>query len=237
MNNLTVFSYETQEVRTLIIDNKPWFVAKDVLLAMQSTTTVTAVEAMVVDGLGEEFVSNQPLQTKGGTQNLLCLSEAALTFFISRSRTEAGKQINRWIHTEVLPSIRKTGSYSLKPEPIALPQRDTIDYVNAAKDLASLPANTLTMLLKDCLIDELELKRNIKALPDGNQKKEYTIVKVRARELGYTEKEVGNGSSLGKFIRARVECACQERIGIYNVFHYEITPELDEAIHAFFDSH
>lgn len=83
---------------------------------MQSKTTVTAANEMVLDGLGEGMVINQPLQTAGGEQNLIFVLESGLTFLLSRSRTEIGKQLNRLIHTEILPSLRKTGKYQIAPE-------------------------------------------------------------------------------------------------------------------------
>ena len=96
MSIVQSFTYADKSVRTVMVNGEPWFVAKDVLEVMGSSTTVTALEATVKEGLGEEFVNNQPLETAGGTQNALCLSEPALTFFVSRSRTEMGKAINRW---------------------------------------------------------------------------------------------------------------------------------------------
>ena len=113
MSNLTVFQYSDKEVRTIIIDDEPWFVAKDVLAVMESKTTVTALKTLVCEDLGKEFVSNQPLETAGEKQTVLCLSESALTFFLSRSRTEMGKLINRWIHSEVLPAILDTAIHTL----------------------------------------------------------------------------------------------------------------------------
>lgn len=130
MTNLQIFSYDAQDIRTILVNDEYWFVARDILKAMESSTTVTAVETLICNDLGEGFVSNQPLKTAGGTQMMLCLSESALTYFVSRSRTEAGKMLNRWIHIEVLPSIRKTGSYSMKPN---VPQT----YLEALKALVS----------------------------------------------------------------------------------------------------
>ncbi|WP_181280746.1 BRO-N domain-containing protein [Aphanothece hegewaldii] len=116
-----VHSFPSNVFKVAVV-GEPWFKAKDVLSAIRTTTTVTAVETLVSQELGKEFVNNQPLETQGGIQELLVLSEAALTFFVSRSRTELGKQLNRWMHTEVLPAIRKTGYYSAteqKPQPMS----------------------------------------------------------------------------------------------------------------------
>lgn len=111
MSNLTVFNFESSEVRVIDIDGQPWFVLSDVLTALNSTTTVTAAKNAVMEGLGEEFVTSQPLLTEGGTQEVTVISEGGITYIVSRSKTDLGKQMNRWIHTEVLPSIRQTGGY------------------------------------------------------------------------------------------------------------------------------
>ncbi|MCT7965053.1 BRO family protein [Laspinema sp. D1] len=119
MTNLSIFNFNTNQVRIVIINGKPWFVAKDVLTAIRSSTTVTALKSLLVEDLGEEFVTSQHLQTKGGNQEMMLLSEPALTMFVSRSRTELGKAMNRWIHTEVLPAIRQEGFYSVSGKPMA----------------------------------------------------------------------------------------------------------------------
>lgn len=114
-----------------------------------------------------------------------------------------------------------------------LPSRDAIDYVNAAEKLPLLKVNPqLKQLLEDALTDDLELMRNQKLL--GSSKKEYTIVKVRAKELGYPIDKINNGSQLGKFVRKQLEPAFTKRIGDYPVHHYEVGSQLDDVIHAFF---
>jgi prophage antirepressor-like protein len=124
MTNLSVFNFNSNQVRIVSVDGEPWFVARDVLVAAKSSTTVTAMKAMIEEGLGEEFVINKPLLTDGGVQETLLVAEAGITFFISRSRTELGKAMNRWIHVEVLPTIRKTGTYSVKPAQGLMPVND-----------------------------------------------------------------------------------------------------------------
>jgi hypothetical protein len=142
------------------------------------------------------------------------------------------------VSEEVLPAIRKTGSYgNPKAEPIrALPQRDTIDYVQAAAIIPTLQVNgLLKQLLEDSLTDDLELMRNQKALTSGGkEKRQFTIAKVRAKELGYPVDRIGSGSQLGRFIAQQLKPAMTERVGKYMVNHYEVTPQLDEIIHAYF---
>jgi len=92
----------------------------------------------------------------------------------------------------------------------------------------------LKLLLRDSLVDELELRRNQKALPAP--KKQYTIVKVRAKELGYTLAQIGNGAGLGRFIRQRIDPVTHDRVGLHKVYHYEVNDALDDAIHEYFHS-
>jgi prophage antirepressor-like protein len=117
MSDLSVFEYENQSVRSISIDGEPWFCLSDSLNAMRTKTTITAAKALIEEELGDDFVSNQPIEDSiGRTQQVCFVSESGLTFLLGRSRTEAGKKFNRWVHGEVLPSIRKTGSYSLKKQ-------------------------------------------------------------------------------------------------------------------------
>lgn len=156
MSNLTVFEFKNQNVRVLEIEGEPWFVAKDVLDAIGSSTTVTALKALVCNDLGEGFVTNQHLETAGGNQEMLILSEPALTLFVSRSRTELGKALNRWIHSEVLPAIRKTGTYSVQPPTPALTQMEM---------LAAIAANMVTAERRQ-IEQEKQLKLQAEALTE-----------------------------------------------------------------------
>jgi phage regulator Rha-like protein len=114
-----------------------------------------------------------------------------------------------------------------------LPQRDAIDYIEAASKLTTLNVNgQLKQLLEDALVDDLSLGKTNLALKPAE--KEYTVVKVRARELGYGVKEIGNGTALGKFVASRLNHVFKKRIGDYDVKHYEITHEFDEIIHEYF---
>jgi prophage antirepressor-like protein len=126
MSNLSSFQFNNNQVRVVMIDGEPWFVLTDVLQNLDSNTKVTEVKASICEGLGKEFVNTVPLQTNGGLQDTTIISEAGLTFWVSRGRTELAKKMNRWIHKEVLPSIRKTGKYEI-PQKQELPQLDSPD--------------------------------------------------------------------------------------------------------------
>jgi prophage antirepressor-like protein len=115
MTDLTHYSFESQEVRVLEpVNEDPWFVLADVLQAMGTSTPVTKAVAAIEQGFGDGFTSVQPIvDSLGRTQQVTIVKAPGVTFLTSRSNTENGRRLNRWVHAEVLPSIHKTGGYSV----------------------------------------------------------------------------------------------------------------------------
>lgn len=108
MNDLQIFNNdEFGEVRTVVIENEPWFVAKDVALALGYTNPRDAVINHVFD----DDKGVEKLDTLGGAQNLTVINESGLYSLIFNSRLESAKKFKHWVTSEVLPSIRKTGGY------------------------------------------------------------------------------------------------------------------------------
>jgi anti-repressor protein len=111
-NNLAVFnSDEFGEVRVAEIDGQSYFALKDVLSAQGTSTSTNQAISAINKGLGKGYIKVIPLETSGGIQDTKFVAEPAVTFLVSRSNTERGRRCNRWIHSEILPSIRKHGAY------------------------------------------------------------------------------------------------------------------------------
>lgn len=133
---------------------------------------------------------------------------------------------------------RKAEIAETTPEPIvkALPTRDSVDYIQAADTLAKLPDNRLTRLLNQMLVAEVSLvganQRQIAATIE--EPKQYTTATVRASQLGYSASQIGNGTALGKFIKAEIAPDFVDWQGQYKVNHFEVCDRLDSRIHAFF---
>ncbi len=118
MSSLIPFSFNSREIRITDQDGTPWFILRDLLEAMESKTTTTAAVESINQGLGDGFVNDIPIvDSLGREQQAIIVAESAATYLLSRSNTEKGRELNRFIHVEVLPSIRKTGSYSIPPTP------------------------------------------------------------------------------------------------------------------------
>jgi prophage antirepressor-like protein len=99
--SLTIFQFEQQSIRTSEINGQPVFCLLDLLKAMESATAVHKARYSLEEVFGKEGIVELPLQTAGGIQNAVFVFESGMTYLISRSRTEAGKNLNRWMHTEV----------------------------------------------------------------------------------------------------------------------------------------
>ena len=97
-------------MRVIVQENgEPLFCLADVcnILELQSSAVIRRLE--------EGVTSNHPLPTNGGIQQLTFVNEEGLYDVILGSRKESTKPFRKWVTSEVLPSIRKTGSYSVKP--------------------------------------------------------------------------------------------------------------------------
>ncbi|MCR5555796.1 MAG: Bro-N domain-containing protein [Bacteroidales bacterium] len=130
------FNPGNQPVRVEIIGGEPWFVAKDVCDALTIEKHRDAVSRLDDDERGSVVVD-----TLGGKQSVSAVNESGLYNLIFQSRKPEAKVFRKWVTGEVLPSIRKTGSYSLPgvkgiKNPVARIRRDRRELVN--KDLMEL---------------------------------------------------------------------------------------------------
>ena len=113
MNKLQVFENEEfGKVRALTIDNEPWFVGKDVAEILGYTNPSKAL-ADHVDK--EDKLNNEPLLSLGQRGGWL-INESGLYSLIFSSKLPNAKRFKHWVTSEVLPAIRKTGSYQTQPK-------------------------------------------------------------------------------------------------------------------------
>lgn len=106
MNNLIPFSFEGAAVRVNQIDGEPWFVAADVCAVLEHGNPRQVVSRLDDDEKGVQIVD-----TPGGPQEVTAINESGLYSLILTSRKPAAKRFKKWVTSEVLPSIRKTGSF------------------------------------------------------------------------------------------------------------------------------
>lgn len=107
-NDLVKFEFEGRGVRTVVIEDEPWFVAKDVCDILGLVNSREAVA-----NLEEDELRSVTLTSGGQRREMTALSESGLYALIFKSRKENAKRFRKWVTAEVLPQIRKTGSYSV----------------------------------------------------------------------------------------------------------------------------
>ena len=110
--------FESNEVRFVTEDGGNfWVVGKDLLKALEYPNSTIKQLNNIFRFIPADWKGHKPIMTPGGTQNMICLSEQGLYFFLGRSDKPKAIPYQRWIAGEVVPSIRKTGSYSLPQIP------------------------------------------------------------------------------------------------------------------------
>ena len=108
MNELLIFnSEEFGDIRTVTIDNEPWFVGKDVATALGYKNTA--------DAIGKHIDTDDKLTSQiaiaGQRRDVVVINESGLYALIFGSKLDSAKRFKHWVTSEVLPTIRKTGSY------------------------------------------------------------------------------------------------------------------------------
>lgn len=111
-NELMIFNNpEFGQVRTIEIDNEPWFVGKDVAEALGYADAFGALKKHVE----EEDKQNCQNDSFGSPRGMTIINESGLYSLILSSKLPTAKGFKHWVTSEVIPSIRKTGSYTMKP--------------------------------------------------------------------------------------------------------------------------
>ncbi|AMM81534.1 Bro-N domain-containing protein [Pasteurella multocida] len=127
---LSTFLFETHIIRTLSINNEPWFVAKDLCNALDISNPSKAIINLDEDEKMVSSDSNLKLGSAGnGAQSLSLVSESGMYTLILRCRDAVKKgstphRFRKWVTAEVLPQIRKTGKYEVQSQQLALPEPD-----------------------------------------------------------------------------------------------------------------
>lgn len=148
MDGLQVFSRpEFGNIRTLTIEGTPWFVGKDIAAALGYSDTADALKKHVdsEDKLTRRFADS------GQNREMYVINESGLYSLILSSKLPAAKQFKRWVTSEVLPALRKTGQYQIVPEPEpgqeATRGLTTDDYITAAQIVSRCRSDRLPIVL------------------------------------------------------------------------------------------
>ena len=130
MTSPLTFNFVTHSVRVVMREDEPWFVAVDVCRVLEYVNVPQAVGKLDDDEKGIYSID-----TLGGQQEMLIINESGLYSLILTSRKPEAKKFKKWVTSEVLPAIRKTGRYEAPaPIPVRKPIRSRADLSFTALD-------------------------------------------------------------------------------------------------------
>ena len=195
MNDMKVFENpQFGKVRTILIGDKPWFVANDVFKVLEISNSKDALRVLDDD----EKSGVDIIDPHGRSQKTNCVSEAGLYSIILRSRKPEAKEFKRWITHDVIPSIRQSGMY-MTPA--------------AIQNILTDPANLLQIVTqwKEEHDKRLELEGQVQVL---EPKAEYCDKVLKSEDL-FTISQIAadfdmTGRALNKFL---YEQRVQHRVG------------------------
>lgn len=126
--NVIPFAFKDHLVRTVIRDGEPWFVANDVCRVLE----LKGDAGQHVRRLDDDEKGLISIQTPGGFQELICLSEPGCYRLVFASRKAEAEDFKRWLAHDVIPALRKTGHYAMpKEEPDLLLDGEPVALINA----------------------------------------------------------------------------------------------------------
>lgn len=114
--DLSTYIYNDQNIRVVSVEGEPWFVGKDVANILGYSNSRKAIADHVDE---EDKVQGDGVTIRdsiGREQNPILINESGLYSLILSSKLPGAKEFKRWVTHEVLPSIRKTGSYAMQPQ-------------------------------------------------------------------------------------------------------------------------
>lgn len=190
-NQIQIFNNtEFGEIRSMTIDGEPYFVGKDVAAALGYTNTRKALADHVDNEDKKDGVTIR--DSIGREQNPVIINESGIYSLILSSKLEGAKRFKRWVTSEILPSIRKTGAYATDSAAAEYKARELrIREMNAQARLINAETRRLTVLqkgkgLSQVAVDTLAVK---------------AVERVSGKDLGdylpqvektYSASEVGN---------------------------------------------
>ena len=168
MNDMQIFNYGEYPVRTILQDGEPWWVLADVCRVLDIKNSRDVANRLDEDEKGVSLT-----HTPGGPQNMTIISESGLYSVILRSDKPEAKPFRRWVTHDILPAIRREGTYSIAAQPpcplkpssagdvaqllrvLRTTMRDNYQTSEAISQTMELVCNQFGISLPDCFVRKL----------------------------------------------------------------------------------
>jgi prophage antirepressor-like protein len=179
MNNIQIFKYENNDVRTVEMNGEPWFVLKDVCGVLGLSNHKVTAQRLDRDEVSQTYLTD----SIGRKQETTVINESGLYSVILRSDKPEAKPFRKWVTSEVLPSIRKNGGYIAGQEQMTPEELMAKALLVANKTLAEREARISELTVQNTIM--LPKAQYFDELVDRNT---LTNFRETAKELGISEK-------------------------------------------------
>lgn len=179
MNNIQIFKYENNDVRTVEMNGEPWFVLKDVCGVLGLSNHKVTAQRLDRDEVSQTYLTD----SIGRKQETTVINESGLYSVILRSDKPEAKPFRKWVTSEVLPSIRKNGGYIAGQEQMTPEELMAKALLVANKTLAERDARISELTVQNTIM--FPKARYFDELVDRNT---LTNFRETAKELGISEK-------------------------------------------------
>jgi prophage antirepressor-like protein len=132
-SELKLLSYRDHDLRIIMLDDEPWFVGKDITLALGFTNPNDTLRY-----LPDKSKRTQRLATRGGEQNMSLISESGVYRLIMRSKKDEAVEFQDWVCNDLLPTLRKSGQYKLQQEHEMVHHEAKLKLYEAQKELVKM---------------------------------------------------------------------------------------------------
>ena len=135
MSALTIFNFENTPVQTIVENNEIFFRATQLAELLQYKNPHDALRKHVDS---DDLAKREIVNTINKRAQVLFVNESGMYSLVLSSKLEQAKKVKRWITSEVLPAIRKTGKYQLQPQQLALPEPEKFTFEFTEYELQQL---------------------------------------------------------------------------------------------------
>ena len=190
-NTLQVFNYKEHQVRTVEVNGEVWFVAKDVCDILEIQNVTQAVQNLDEDERSMHYIGRQ------GEANII--SEAGLYKLVFNSRKPEAKEFTRWVTHEVLPTLHRTGTFTVNQPQVSLEEleirRNSLNLeraklINSMIENPSFPMTPETRTVFAHEVFKLVSGHDYLAMLPECTEKWYTATEI-GNELGISANKVG----------------------------------------------
>ncbi len=218
MNEIAVFNYESQQVRSIVKSGEPWFVLSDVCRVLGLSNPSKVVQRLETDERSNLKLGRQGLAT--------IINESGLYAVILRSDKPQAKPFRKWVTSEVLPSIRQTGGYQIKPTD-ELRQKNILIREQNAK------IRTAQLLYKIADKTETDYKQVLHARITHLLTGEYLLPLPEVNERTYSAAEIGERLGVTAYRIGRLANLHGLKTDKYGKYFYDKAKTADKQVETF----